>query len=125
MLIPSYTKWPLMLCLALGLTGCGNSVFDGLKAVWMPRHRNDVRIVTFDVPALASPECQGVLLQALRSVKGIEVTPDVEARTLQVAYQSRALEAKNIEYAITAAGFDVNDSSGDPVAKQKLPAPCQ
>ena len=123
--ILSHVKWPLMICLALGLTGCGNSVFDGLKTVWTPRHRDDLRVITFDVPALASPECQSVLLQALKGVKGIEVTPDVEARKLQVSYQSRVLEAKNIEYSITAAGFDVNDSPGDPAAKQKLPAPCR
>lgn len=90
------------------------------------RHREDVRTVDYAVPGLAGPECSKALLSVLSRTGGvIEATPDLANRKVSVTYNSRETAQKNLEHAIAAAGFDVEDTPGDPVAKDKLPANCR
>jgi hypothetical protein len=55
----------------------------------------------------------------------VRAQPDVAARTVTVTYNSMRLAIKNIEYAITAAGFDVNEEQARPEARQALPEGCR
>jgi hypothetical protein len=109
-----------MLFTALGgLTGC-----ELVKKTI--RFREDIRMVTFTVPALAEQECSKRLLNLLRGVGGIQkVIPDRSQLTLAVSYNSRDLGQKNILYSISRAGFDVDDTVADPQAKAKLPEVCR
>jgi copper chaperone CopZ len=92
----------------------------------MVRFRDDNKEVTYRVPALKSQECSGYLLDALRTVNGIqEASPDFELQQITIRYNSRNLGLKNIEYTISGAGFDVNDTPGDKKAKDRLPETCR
>lgn len=116
----------LLLCLLVAAsisTGCGYIKKTTGKMV---RFRNDNKEVTYHVPAMKSQECSGYLLNLLRNVNGIhEASPDIEQQQLTISYNSRNLGLKNIEYTISGAGFDVNDTLGDAAAKAKLPENCR
>ncbi len=88
--------------------------------------RMDIRTVDYEVPGMGSTECVQVIENALSSVDGVlSARPDFQQRTIAVTYDSRKLSIKNIEFVISGAGFDVNDTKGRPEAKATLPATCR
>lgn len=88
--------------------------------------RPDIRTVEFTVPQAGSSECVAIIQGALGSVEGLVLAePNLQTRTIAVTYDSRKLAIKNIEFVITAAGFDCNDSKAKPEARKKLPTKCQ
>ncbi|MBN1268490.1 MAG: heavy-metal-associated domain-containing protein [Kiritimatiellae bacterium] len=104
------TFW-ISLCLSAFAAGC---------------YRQDIRTLIVDVPQMRSTECVKIVQNALSSVDGIlTVQPDVSSHTLAVTYDSRKLGIKNIEYVITAAGFDANQSPGKPEVRDQLPESCR
>ena len=116
----------LILVIVLGASfssGCDNIKKTSGKMV---RFRDDNREVTYQVPALKSQECSGYLLEVLRRINGIEeASPDLENQRITIRYNSRNLGEKNIEYTISGAGFDVNDTPGNANAKANLPESCR
>jgi copper chaperone CopZ len=90
------------------------------------RPRNDDITHTFSVPKLTSPECSKIVLDILGQAAGVsKVEPDLQKGALRVTFSTRVTALKNIEYALSEAGFDVDDSIGDPAAKAKLPEGCR
>ena len=88
--------------------------------------RQDVRTVTFKVPAMKSAECSKIIQGALSRIEGIvSAEPDLAQGELDVTYDARKLAIKNIEFLIAGLGFDVDDSQGKPEAKANLPAECR
>ena len=89
-------------------------------------YRKDERTIELKIPKLTSAECSQHVLNALTKMEGIKgASPDLANQTLSVTYNARLTASKNVEYAITEAGFDVNDSHGDEKAKEKLPESCR
>ncbi len=118
-------KYSTILFAALCLNGCSPGEFIH-KTV---RPREDIRQVTFSVPAIGSQDCRSLLLkvldpfQATGVVTGADLNPD--QGTLVVTFKSRELAIKNLEYAIAKAGFDIEDTPGNPKAKANLPEACR
>jgi copper chaperone CopZ len=84
--------------------------------------------VEISVPQMGSPECRSLVLQAIdtldrEAVKRADL--DVNRRVARVTYDSTAIALKNIEYAITAAGFDANEERATEEARARLPAACR
>lgn len=90
------------------------------------RFREDIRTVTFRVPAVSDVECRRQLLRVLNATGWVkEASTDESEATVTISYNSRELAEKNLLYAISRAGFDVDDVAGDPDAKEKLPETCR
>ncbi|HMP72951.1 MAG TPA: heavy-metal-associated domain-containing protein [Kiritimatiellia bacterium] len=88
--------------------------------------RNDTRTVAFHIPHLNAPECAEAVRIALGAMDGIYgAEADIPNRTLTVTFDGLKLGIKNIEFTIAGAGFDVEDTQGNPRAKAALPAPCR
>ena len=103
----------ILTCLAFGNASC-------------VRPRDDERLITYSVPGLAGPDCSKELLRIISQIDGVlEAIPNTTTREVSVKYNSRTTAQKNIEHAIAAGGFDVEDTPADPTAKAKLPATCQ
>lgn len=111
-----------LLILLLWCGGCSPGEF--LKETVRPRE--DIREVEFRVPAVSSPQCRAALNEVFKDMRLItQVRIDEAGEILAITYNSRLTAAKNLEYQIAAAGFDINESEGDPVAKKSLPEACQ
>ena len=90
------------------------------------RFREDIRSATYMVPAVSGLECRKKLQNVLISMVGIEeVLPDTTKMTITIRYNSRELAQKNILYAISQAGIDVDDILANPRAKAVLPEECR
>lgn len=90
------------------------------------RPREDIREATFWIPAVSSQECLGILHEVLsRSGMVREMRVEEGEGKLTVVYNSRYTAKKNIEYGIAAAGFDIDETVGDPDAKRRLPEACR
>lgn len=88
--------------------------------------KEDIRTVVYDVPAMSGSECVKIIQNALGSVDGVlSARPDLVNRTIAVTYDSSKLGIKNIEYVISGAGFDVNNTEGRSGPKESLPAECK
>lgn len=91
-------------------------------------YRQDILTVDISVPQMGSPQCRSLVLQALGRLEQdaiIRAAPNIETRVLTITYDSRRLALKNIEYAITAAGFDANEEQAPQEARDALPAECR
>ena len=85
-------------------------------------HRNDIRTQTFKIDQLRSQEAVQLIAQSLQKLDGVQkLNPDIEARTLTVIFNGRALYLKNIEYEIVHAGFSLPHWPAPAAAKAKLP----
>lgn len=95
-------------------------------AVGTSCYRKDIRTIQLSVPKLSSKECSQHVLNALSTMEGI-TNMNIEGtnRILAITYDARKTAFKNIEYAISEAGFDVNDTKGRPTGKAKLPENCR
>ncbi|MBP7829717.1 MAG: heavy-metal-associated domain-containing protein [Kiritimatiellae bacterium] len=88
--------------------------------------RQDIRTLEIKVPQMGSPECARIVEDAFKKVDGIEqVEIDVDQRRIFVRYDGLKMGIVNIEYHLTAAGFDANDKPGRPDARAKLPPECR
>lgn len=88
--------------------------------------RQDVKSIVVDVPQMKSPECSKIIQDAMTKVEGIvEVTPDINAHTVAVRFDSTRLAIKNIEFVIATAGFDANTTMAPPESKAALPPGCR
>jgi hypothetical protein len=118
------TACVIILGCSLGFCAMGCRPGNFLKETVRPRE--DIRDVTFRVPAISSPACQTVL-QTVLSRSGLvsAMRVDEVAGELTITYNSRYTAKKNIEYEIAAAGFDIDDTPGDPEARQTLPEACR
>lgn len=88
--------------------------------------RQDIRTLVVEVPQMGSPECARLVEDVFRKVDGIEqVDIDLDQRRVAVRYDGLKMGIVNIEYHLTAAGFDANDKPGRPEARAKLPAECR
>jgi len=102
----------LLLCLAAA-AGC---------------RRKDIRTARIHVPQMAGDACRERVVAAVSRQQGVlgdKVTVDAETRDVVVPYESLVLSLKNIEYAISAAGFDADDIPADPEARAALPPECR
>lgn len=90
--------------------------------------RQDVLTVDISIPQMGAPECRRLVLQALGGLEQdaiIRADLNIQTRVATITYDSRRLALKNIEHAITAAGFDANEEEAPPDAREALPAECR
>lgn len=88
--------------------------------------RQDVRNLEISVPAMGSPECARRVQEVFTRIDGIRaVQLDLPNRRIVVTYDGRKLGIKNIEYLLTAAGFEANGNPPDPQARAMLPPECR
>jgi len=108
------------LCLSFMLSGlflCAGACFRQTEVT-----------VEIAVPHMGSPECRSVVLQAIdqldrEAIKRVDL--DLDRRIARVTYDSTSIALKNIEYAITNAGFDANDEPANEEARARLPVACR
>jgi hypothetical protein len=94
--------------------------------------RDDVRVATLRVPQVRNAACEERVRTALQGLRRFDaayrkpdtLTFDLRTGTLVVSYDSMVVGLKNIEHAILAVGFDVNDLVADPAARAALPPAC-
>ncbi len=106
-------KYALLLFLPLLVAGC---------------FRQDILTVDISVPQMGSPECRRLVMQALGNLEQdaiIRADFNLETRTATITYNSMRLALKNIEYALTHAGFDANDEIASDEARAQLPEECR
>ena len=106
-------KWLLSILILISLPAC---------------FRQDVITIELQVPQMRSDDCARLVLQSFGRLEAdaiLRAEPNVAEGTLRVTYNSMRLAIKNIEYAITAAGFDVNEERARPEARQALPERCR
>ncbi len=88
--------------------------------------RNDTRIGEYRVPKMTDQECLNVLSAKLRGIEGVsDVRADFASQKVTVQFDGLKVALKNIEFVIAGAGFDVNETPGNPTAKAELPASCR
>jgi len=90
--------------------------------------RQDVITTEISVPQMRSPECRRLVLQALgRLEQDAIIRADLNMQTgvATITYNSTRLALKNIEYALTNAGFDANEEKADAEARAALPPECR
>jgi copper chaperone CopZ len=107
------TRWTLLLLLPLLCVGC---------------FRQDVVTIDIAIPQMRSQPCAERIIQSLGrleqgAIVGLET--DLENGVLSVTYNAMRLAKKNIEYAITDAGFEANGEAADAEARQALPEECR
>lgn len=86
----------------------------------------DIKTVTIKVPGLKNETCVKIVLNALMQQPGLEeVRADITNRCIFIKYNSMIIAKKNLEYAITSAGFDANEEKADPKAYEALPNECK
>lgn len=107
----------LLLTVAGALSVCGGGC-----------RRTDYRTVIIQTPSVVNEACALRVTEQLKRLHGIKfdsVSFDFEDGTLKLDYNSMVLARKNIEMAITAAGFDANELKADPQAAGNLPPECR
>jgi hypothetical protein len=90
--------------------------------------RQDIITVEISIPQMGSPECRQLVLQALGRLEQdaiLEADLNTQSRVATIRYNSTRLALKNIEHAITAAGFDANEEKAPPEARAALPEECR
>jgi hypothetical protein len=88
----------------------------------------DVRTFVIQSPGIRNEACAQRVRKSLAPLRGIEFDKlvfDFAAGSVTVRYDSMQLGRKNIELAITEAGFDANGLPANPVAKAALPPDCR
>ena len=102
----------LLGCMAL-LTGC---------------FRKEILTVEIAIPQMQSEACAQLVLQAIGRLEAdaiLRAEMIVDRRIASVQYDSTRLGLKNIEHAISMAGFDANDVLARPEAREALPEGCR
>lgn len=90
--------------------------------------RNPVSKIELHVPDMANAACIDAVMAALQPLieKDAAHQPivDTASRTVTVWFNNVELGRRNIEIAVTHAGFAVNDLPADSAARAKLPKEC-
>ncbi|HMP90961.1 MAG TPA: heavy-metal-associated domain-containing protein [Kiritimatiellia bacterium] len=75
---------------------------------------------------MTTPECFNILSGRVRGVEAVQdVKVDYATQTVFVQFDGLKAALKNIEFAIAAAGFDVNDTPAAAAVKAALPEGCR
>ncbi len=86
----------------------------------------DIKTFTIKVPGMTNQACAKIITDAFMKQPGLEeVKVDPATQTVFIKYNSMVIAKKNLEYTITAAGFDANDEKADPKAREALPPECR
>lgn len=102
-----------MLVLALTVTSCRQA---------------DVRTAAIFVPGMKNEACANLIVNQLAVSQGIHPTQIVvrlEAKTMEVRYDTLRQSLKNLEYAVADAGFDANDIPANEKVRNNLPEACR
>jgi copper chaperone CopZ len=82
------------------------ALFTALLILTAGCFRNDIRTETFQVQNLKTTADADAIQKSFQRLEGIqEIRPDFEHSTLTVVFNGRTIYIKNIEAAITAAGY--------------------
>ncbi len=90
--------------------------------------QQDIREVVVETPGVFNAACADRVMQALGPLPGVDsgkTEIDFEARRVTVTYDSMRVAHKNIEMALTDAGFEANELKPTPAAVAKLPDACR
>jgi hypothetical protein len=80
--------------------------------------RQEVQSAEYHIPEMATPAAAQYIQNHIKGIPGITgSTPDIEARIMEVSYQSSTIRTMNIEEAIALSVFKVNDRPANPKAK--------
>jgi copper chaperone CopZ len=88
----------------------------------------DIRTAAVDVPGMKGRPCAEIIMRALAQEQGVppeRVTVYLDARRLEIRYDSLRHSVKNLEMTIADAGFDANDVPASEEARRRLPAECR
>lgn len=106
-----------------------------MKIVWIGAlllaagcFRNTKSQIDLDIPAMKSEACARRITDALHALgEGavIQISTNLDARSLQVTFDNVRLGRRNIEVAVRHAGFAVNDLPADEAVRATLPAECR
>ncbi len=70
--------------------------------------------------------CEKTIEKGMSDVKGVvRMEVDVEKKIGHVTYKAGVIDLANIEKAISALGYDANNTTADPVAYESLPGCCK
>ncbi len=90
--------------------------------------RQDIITTEISIPQMGSSACQNAVMRALGRLDHeaiVKAEFDIDQRIARVTYDSRRVGLKNIEFVITAAGFDANDEQADEESRRQLPEACR
>lgn len=90
--------------------------------------KSDMRTTLVHVPDMKNQACVDHIRAAVARASGKKAevaTVDLEARTVEVAYQSLMLSMKNVEFYVADAGFSANGVPASPKAAAALPPACR
>lgn len=90
--------------------------------------RQELLTVEIAIPQMQSEACAQLVLRALGRLEAdaiLEAEFKVAERVATIRYDSTRLHLKNIEHAISMAGFDANDVLARPEAREALPEACR
>jgi hypothetical protein len=98
--------------LALGVAGC---------------FRNTVSEIELDIPAMTTPAAAARVEQGLKTLGDAlkDIKMDPENHRAVVKFDNVRLGRRNVEVAVSHAGFAVNDWPADEAARAKLPKEMQ
>jgi periplasmic mercuric ion binding protein len=109
---------PLFLMLVTA-TACGGGRHDHSKS-------GSVSHAMISLPTVKCNLCAETVQNAVRKIEGVEsVTVDLETKTAHVTFDSLKTSMGKIETAVSAAGYDANQTKRDENAYAKLPGCCQ
>lgn len=87
----------------------------------------DERVAVIRTPDIRNAACADRASRQLLALRGIQresLKFDLEQGTVTVVYDSMMLGIKNLEHAISDAGFSANELPADPRARAALPPEC-
>ena len=90
--------------------------------------RREEQVHEVSVPSLRSPQCFEAIERSLRATDGVDLkktTYDIETKVVRVAYLSTKLSRKNVEFAISDAGFEANGVPAKAEAQAALGEDCR
>ncbi len=90
--------------------------------------RQELLTVEIEIPQMRSEQCAQRVLRALGTLEAdaiLEAELKVAEGLAVIKYDSTRLHLKNIEHAISIAGFDANDVLARPDARDALPEECR
>lgn len=100
-------------------------VLAGLLVVAGACRTKDVRQKIIRIPQVHTQSAADIVTKALVETEGVSsVSVSIKEGTVSVTYDSMRVALKNLEAAISDAGFDANDTPADTRARAALPASC-
>jgi copper chaperone CopZ len=105
--------WGIVIVLVVMVCGC--------------RHQ-DKRVATLSIPEMKNQACAAICVNALATRPGVDaktIQVDYATRSITLRYDSMQLAMKNLEFAVSDAGFSANGIPANQAAAAKLPADCR